>query len=194
MICSASPVGATRTSSSRTSSGSSSGRPRAPPPSSKVLSCAWASTISISSIAHHRPTVSRSPTSSLKSARWWRRGRRVHGESSIGHRPCCVTHARSRPRLGSRLPAATQLPYSLVSRSPVEDDEMVAALAEFDVSVVASAVLAGGALSGKYRDGTGEGRLTQTLDAPRLGTGAASRGGARWARRRAGCDSGGARR
>ena len=76
-------------------------------------------------------------------------------------------HARARAR-ASRLPCAAQLPYSLVSRSPVEDDAMVAALAECGVSVVASAVLAGGALSGKYRDGTGEGRLTQTLDAPRL--------------------------
>jgi L-glyceraldehyde 3-phosphate reductase len=69
---------------------------------------------------------------------------------------------------GLPAPCAAQLPYSLVSRSPVEDDATVATLAECEVSVVASAVLAGGALSGKYRGRSGQGRLTQTIDAPRL--------------------------
>jgi aryl-alcohol dehydrogenase-like predicted oxidoreductase len=63
-------------------------------------------------------------------------------------------------------PCAVQLPYSLVSRSWVEDDAMQEALQEAGASVVASASLAGGALSGKY-GATREGRLTGELDNPR---------------------------
>jgi aryl-alcohol dehydrogenase-like predicted oxidoreductase len=46
-------------------------------------------------------------------------------------------------------PCAAQLPYSLVRRSPVEDPDVVAALRDGGVSVVASAVMAGGALTGR---------------------------------------------
>ena len=57
---------------------------------------------------------------------------------------------RSAAAQGVAPPAAVQLPYSLVRRSPVEDADVVGALAASGASVVASAVLAGGALSGKY--------------------------------------------
>jgi aryl-alcohol dehydrogenase-like predicted oxidoreductase len=46
-------------------------------------------------------------------------------------------------------PCAAQLPYSLVRRSPVEDPDVVTALREGGVSVVASAVMEGGALTGR---------------------------------------------
>ena len=59
-------------------------------------------------------------------------------------------------------PVAAQLPYSLVQRSPVEDADMVQALGP--MGVVASFVLAGGALTGKY---PGRGRLAGELDNPR---------------------------
>jgi L-glyceraldehyde 3-phosphate reductase len=50
-------------------------------------------------------------------------------------------------------PCAAQLPYSLVSRSHVEDETMAAALESVDASVVASATLAVGALTGRGRTG-----------------------------------------
>jgi len=46
-------------------------------------------------------------------------------------------------------PCAAQLPYSLVRRSPVEDPDVAAALRDGGVSVVASAVMEGGALTGR---------------------------------------------
>ena len=46
-------------------------------------------------------------------------------------------------------PCAAQLPYSLVRRSPVEDPDVVAALRDGGISVVASAVMEGGALTGR---------------------------------------------
>jgi len=46
-------------------------------------------------------------------------------------------------------PCAAQLPYSLVRRSPVEDADVAAALRDGGVSVVASAVMEGGALTGR---------------------------------------------
>ena len=55
-------------------------------------------------------------------------------------------------------PVAAQLPYSLIDRSFVEDPRMVEAMGP--MGVVASAVLAGGALTGKYADG-GTGRLSR---------------------------------
>ena len=45
---------------------------------------------------------------------------------------------------------------------------MARALDESGISVIASAVLAGGALSGKYRAGSGEGRLSRAIDSPHL--------------------------
>ena len=67
-------------------------------------------------------------------------------------------------------PCGAQLAYSLVARSPVEDEAMMITLDGCGVSVVASAVLAGGLLSGKYRAGTApgasRGRLARGADAP----------------------------
>lgn len=61
-------------------------------------------------------------------------------------------------------PCAAQLPYSLVTRSPVEDAGMVAALDAAQAGVVASFTLAGGALSGKYDSPDAEGRITARID------------------------------
>jgi aryl-alcohol dehydrogenase-like predicted oxidoreductase len=55
-------------------------------------------------------------------------------------------------------PCAAQLPYSVFSPSFVEGAEESAALADSNVSVVASAVLLGGALTGKYADPDATGR------------------------------------
>jgi aryl-alcohol dehydrogenase-like predicted oxidoreductase len=61
-------------------------------------------------------------------------------------------------------PCAAQLAYSLVARSPVEDEDMSRALREASAGVVASYSLAGGALSGKYSRPGAEGRVTAGLD------------------------------
>jgi L-glyceraldehyde 3-phosphate reductase len=50
-------------------------------------------------------------------------------------------------------PCAAQLAYNLVARSPVEDDDTAAALQRCGASVVASAVLAFGALTGRGATG-----------------------------------------
>jgi L-glyceraldehyde 3-phosphate reductase len=63
-------------------------------------------------------------------------------------------------------PCAAQLAYSLVYRSPVEDDEMVDALEAAEASIVASAVLANGALTGKYITPATAGRLTTERERP----------------------------
>ena len=69
--------------------------------------------------------------------------------------------------------AAAQLPYSVVRRSPVEDQDMEEVLRGADIPVVASDVLAGGALTGKYasdKDAAEKttGRVAKRLDDPRL--------------------------
>src|SRR4051794_18632834 len=64
--------------------------------------------------------------------------------------------------------SANQLPYSLVVRSVVEEPAMVDAMAAAGASVVASFVLAGGILSGKYEGGPTKGRAAGTLDDPRV--------------------------
>ena len=56
--------------------------------------------------------------------------------------------------------------YSLISRSPLEGPEESKALEAAAVSVVASAVLAFGALSGKYANPDASGRLAGKLDEP----------------------------
>jgi L-glyceraldehyde 3-phosphate reductase len=66
-------------------------------------------------------------------------------------------------------PCAVQLPYSLVQRDWVESEEMAAALEASGAGVVASFVMAGGVLSGKY-DAGGSGRATGQLEDPRYGT------------------------
>jgi L-glyceraldehyde 3-phosphate reductase len=68
-------------------------------------------------------------------------------------------------------PATAQLAYSVAMRSPVEDAEMVAALASCGASVVASFAMLGGVLTGKYLDGGAGGRWDGQLDDPRLRAG-----------------------
>jgi aryl-alcohol dehydrogenase-like predicted oxidoreductase len=67
--------------------------------------------------------------------------------------------AEEAERQGVPQPCATQLPYSLARLDWVEDPAMDAALAATGASLVPSAALAGGALSGKYADGAA-GRLS----------------------------------
>jgi aryl-alcohol dehydrogenase-like predicted oxidoreductase len=66
-------------------------------------------------------------------------------------------------------PCAAQLAYSLVQRSPVEDPAMLEVLQSCGIAVVASAVLAGGVLTGKYTAAAGIGRMAGQLDDPRIG-------------------------
>jgi L-glyceraldehyde 3-phosphate reductase len=61
-----------------------------------------------------------------------------------------VVAARS---LGVPLPVAAQLPYSLVRADWVQDPAMESVLADADIGLVASYVLAGGTLTGKYLQG-----------------------------------------
>jgi aryl-alcohol dehydrogenase-like predicted oxidoreductase len=68
---------------------------------------------------------------------------------------------------GLPAPCAAQLPYSLAYPLHVEGDAMGAALDAAQASVVASAVLAGGALTGKYAASDAAGRLAHELDDPR---------------------------
>ena len=72
------------------------------------------------------------------------------GNWPAGELGSAVQAARS---LGAPLPAAAQLPYSLVRPDWVEDPEMEAVLADADIGLVASYVLAGGTLTGKYLSG-----------------------------------------
>jgi aryl-alcohol dehydrogenase-like predicted oxidoreductase len=67
--------------------------------------------------------------------------------------------------LGLAPPCAVQLPYSLVDTEWVEDATMERALADTGASLIPSAVLAGGALSGKYAEGE-TGRLSGGPDSP----------------------------
>jgi aryl-alcohol dehydrogenase-like predicted oxidoreductase len=69
-------------------------------------------------------------------------------------------------RHGIPAPCAAQLPYSLARLDWVQDPAMADALAATGASLVPSAVLAGGALSGKYATGEG-GRLSAEADDPR---------------------------
>jgi L-glyceraldehyde 3-phosphate reductase len=87
--------------------------------------------------------------------------------------------AEEAERQGVPQPCAAQLPYSLARLDWVEDPAMDAALATTGASLVPSAALAGGALTGKYAEGA-SGRLTAELADGRrvreLGLGAALRG------------------
>jgi L-glyceraldehyde 3-phosphate reductase len=65
---------------------------------------------------------------------------------------------------GAPAPCAAQLAYSLVTRSPVEDPATVSALETSGASVVASEVLARGALTGRGRAG----RAAEAEQVPRL--------------------------
>jgi aryl-alcohol dehydrogenase-like predicted oxidoreductase len=75
--------------------------------------------------------------------------------------------ARSAERQGVALPAAVQLPYSLVRRSPVEDPETTEALQASGASIVASATLAAGALTGKYAQDNPNGRIEKERTDPK---------------------------
>ena len=61
-------------------------------------------------------------------------------------------------------PCAAQLAYNLADPSMVEGDAMSAALDAGGTSVVASSVLAGGALTGKYAHASASGRLERSRD------------------------------
>ena len=74
---------------------------------------------------------------------------------------------RAAQELGVPMPCAAQLPYSLVRRDWVEGADMTDALAASGAGAVASFVLAGGVLTGKY-DAGGTGRAAGELDARRL--------------------------
>jgi len=63
-------------------------------------------------------------------------------------------------------PCAAQLPYSLLRRSVVENPEMAAAIDHAGAGLVASYVLAGGLLTGKYREAGAAGRMQAALVNP----------------------------
>ena len=73
----------------------------------------------------------------------------------IGNWPAAeLTEAVAATRsLGVSLPVAAQLPYSLVRADWVQDPVMESVLADADIGLVASYVLAGGTLTGKYLHG-----------------------------------------
>ncbi len=76
---------------------------------------------------------------------------------------------------GAPPPCAAQLPYSLGRRDWVESDEMTAALKTSGAGVVASFVMEGGVLTGKYDAGR-SGRAAAEIDNPRFAA-ARERGG-----------------
>jgi L-glyceraldehyde 3-phosphate reductase len=63
-------------------------------------------------------------------------------------------------------PCAAQLPYSLTVREHVEGQAAVDALESSGAAVVASFVLSGGILTGKYTDGSKTGRMAGELGRP----------------------------
>jgi len=75
--------------------------------------------------------------------------------------------SRAAAEQGVPQPCAAQLPYSLVRRDWVESAEMGDALAASGAGVVASFVMAGGVLTGKY-DRCGTGRASREIDDPTL--------------------------
>ncbi|MEO8266760.1 MAG: aldo/keto reductase [Ilumatobacteraceae bacterium] len=80
-----------------------------------------------------------------------------------------VEAVREARTLGVPLPAAAQLPYSLVRADWVQDPVMEAVLADADIGLVASYVLAGGTLTGKYL--RGENGRAETDQTPATVTG-----------------------
>jgi aryl-alcohol dehydrogenase-like predicted oxidoreductase len=78
--------------------------------------------------------------------------------------------------LGVMPPCAIQLPYSLVRRSWVEDAVMGQALESSGAGLIASFCLAGGVLTGKYRDGKAAGRAAGALSEPRYAAATAAAG------------------
>jgi aryl-alcohol dehydrogenase-like predicted oxidoreductase len=83
----------------------------------------------------------------------------------IGNWPAdqLVEAVRAARQLGVALPAAAQLPYSLIRADWVQDPVMEGVLADADIGLVASYVLAGGTLTGKYLRGeTGRAEADET--------------------------------
>ena len=76
------------------------------------------------------------------------------GGSSTGARQALASCPGGRSAASCRSRARSQLPYSLASRDWVEDPAMEAALQATGASLVPSATLAGGALTGKYGAGS----------------------------------------
>jgi aryl-alcohol dehydrogenase-like predicted oxidoreductase len=76
--------------------------------------------------------------------------------------------ARSALEQGVPPPCAAQLPYSLTLREHVEGAAEVEALDSSGAAVVASFVLFGGVLTGKYAGGSTSGRMGESLDDPEL--------------------------
>jgi aryl-alcohol dehydrogenase-like predicted oxidoreductase len=76
--------------------------------------------------------------------------------------------ARTAADLGVPPPSAAQLPYNLTLREHVEGAAMREALDASGAAVVASYVLYGGALSGKYADRSAPGRMAREMDNPEL--------------------------
>jgi aryl-alcohol dehydrogenase-like predicted oxidoreductase len=74
---------------------------------------------------------------------------------------------RAAEEQGLPMPCAAQLPYSLVQRDWLEGPDMRQALDASGAGVVASFVLAGGVLTGKY-DAGGSGRAAGEIGAPRF--------------------------
>ena len=85
--------------------------------------------------------------------------------------PALQEAVRQAARLRISPPCAAQLPYSLVRTEWVEDPAMTAALQAGGTSLVPSAALAGGVLTGKYAAAGTPGRLSAELDDPRLQAG-----------------------
>lgn len=74
---------------------------------------------------------------------------------------------RAAEEQGVPAPCAAQLPYSLTQRDWVEGADMTAALEASGAGVVASFVMAGGVLTGKY-DAGGTGRVSEQLEQARF--------------------------
>ncbi len=81
------------------------------------------------------------------------------------HAPALAEAVAAARHQGAPLPVAAQLPYSLANPDWVEDPAMEAVLADAGTSLVASYVLAGGTLTGKYARGE-TGRATAIGGAP----------------------------
>ena len=80
----------------------------------------------------------------------------------------CAEAVQAAAGLAVAPPCAIQLPYSLVHRDWLEDPVMAGALTAAGAGAVASACLAGGILSGKYRSGPATGRQAGSLADPKL--------------------------
>ncbi len=77
-----------------------------------------------------------------------------------------ATAAELARREGVPPPCAAQLPYSLTVREHVEAPAAMAGLDASGAAVVASYVLSGGILTGKYAGGSTTGRMTEELARP----------------------------